>query len=585
MFLRSSSSLINQRGRIYITLFEKLKQQSCTLSRLQYSSINNNVSQQQQQQQQPQQSQATFICTGGNSGGFCWCRKTSIDMPPQPRTLFNNKNHLGFDNTSNNNNNNNTSSDDNNNNRNNTYNNTYNNSNNNNNQQGYYYNHSNYDFFSRQHCKAKFKVHKRNHKCKAEIFKQVLPIYFSYNANERKNHFGDCVKYYSTNNQNNKTNKTNNNNSNNNNSKTTTTTTTQGTNTMDKVNQHFQNNLGNQHKSSFGNGNRSFHSTSSNQFFYSKAARIILPLALTGFRTWIFKGGIFFRIGVICSLLASVTGGYVLLNQETAPITGRSRVVTFTESEEKELGQMGYDEVIESYADYILPDNNNLQNSVKRIAKRLIDATNRSDLDWECHVINSESVNAFVLPNGKIFVFSGLFQVCDTEDELAAVIGHEIGHAIARHAAERLSVSKVGYLFLTLTRGLVGDTITGNLTTMLSTSLLGLKYSRIQEMEADIIGLEFMTKADYDPKAAIKVQKKFSEMEIAQGRSENALVNLFSTHPIGNERIENIEKWVNEYEKVNTTSSLINHKISSTKLPGTLNPQLPNDPTAAAPNL
>ncbi|KAF2074345.1 hypothetical protein CYY_004366 [Polysphondylium violaceum] len=566
MFLRSNpSSILNpQRGRIYISLFEKLKHHSCTLNRLQYTSINNNNS------NNVRPSEATFICTGGGAnGGFCWCKKTSIDTPP--RTILN-KNHLlnNLGSNSNNtyNNNNNTQDD------------NYQQQQQHQQQYQYYYNNKDYEFFSREECKARYRMNKHHH-CKVRAMAhRLLPIYFSYNANERKNHFGDCLFYYSSSvpNKQNKSNKSKNT------TTATPTTATQGSNTIDKVNQHFQNNLANQHNSSFTNGNRSFHSSSSNQFFYSKAARILLPIALTGFRTWIFKGTLLFRIGVICSLLASVTGGYVLLNQEPAPITGRSRVVTFSEAEEKELGKMGYDEIIETYSDFILPDNNNLQNSVKKIAKKLIDATNRQDLDWDCHVINSENVNAFVLPNGKIFVFSGLFQLCDTEDELAAVIGHEIGHAIARHAAERLSVSKVGYLFLTLTRGLVGDTITGNLTTMLSTSLLGLKYSRIQEMEADIIGLEFMTKANYDPNAAIKVQKRFAQMEVENGRSENSIVNLFATHPIGNERIENIEKWVSEYEKSNTSSVSLNHKPQM--LVGTKNPLKEEDNYAqSAPNL
>ncbi|EGC29215.1 hypothetical protein DICPUDRAFT_58938 [Dictyostelium purpureum] len=281
---------------------------------------------------------------------------------------------------------------------------------------------------------------------------------------------------------------------------------------------------------------------------------------MTGIRSSLSKHNLFKRLGMIFLILASATGTYLILNQDEVPITGRSRLVSYSKEEEHELGQMGYDEMTKEYSPYFLPENNQVQNRVREIAKRIIDVTGRRDLQWECHVVNSETVNACVLPNGKIFIFSGLFEICESEDELASVLSHEIGHAVARHAAERLSISKLGYLFLTLTRGLIGETITGNLTTLFSTNLLNLRYNRIQEIEADLIGLEFMAKANYNPYAALSIQKKLQKYEnsIKDTSTSISTLDFLSTHPAPEERILKIENWLNQ------NSSKFNFKNNQT---------------------
>eukprot|EP01133_Synstelium_polycarpum_P016756 gene16756-19922_t len=261
---------------------------------------------------------------------------------------------------------------------------------------------------------------------------------------------------------------------------------------------------------------------------------------MSGIRSWINRGNKLARFALIFALLFGSSTLYILYNQETAPVTGRARFIGVTMEEERELGDMGYNQIMEVYADRFLPDNTNLQNQVRTVAKVLIQHANRPDLAWECHVINSPEINAFVLPNGKIFVFTGLFDIVSTEDELAAVLSHEIGHAIARHGAEHMSILKVGIVFLTLTRGLLGDTITGNISTMISTRLLELSYSRMQEIEADEIGLGIMKRANFNLDAAIRVQERLTEATGDVGKFEV----FFSTHPNNQERIKKMKQWI-----------------------------------------
>ncbi|GAM28087.1 hypothetical protein SAMD00019534_112630 [Acytostelium subglobosum LB1] len=302
---------------------------------------------------------------------------------------------------------------------------------------------------------------------------------------------------------------------------------------------------------------RHFHSNLPNYFVFSKTLRLVLPFAMGGIREWIRQGNSLLRFAFICVVMFGSCGLYIYFNQESAPITGRSRFIGVTVEEERDISDMGYASVMELYADSILPDNNVLQNQVRLVAKSLIPYSG-IQLPWECHVINSPEVNAFVLPNGKIFVFTGLFEIVQTEDELAAVMSHEIGHAIARHSAERMSLLKVGIVFLTLTRGLLGDTITGNVATMITTYLLELSYSRMQEIEADIIGLGILKSAGYNLQAAISVQEKLAQL--SDSEDDSKIVSLLATHPKCSDRVSKMKEWITEHGTEPNTITIQQHQ-------------------------
>ena len=137
--------------------------------------------------------------------------------------------------------------------------------------------------------------------------------------------------------------------------------------------------------------------------------------------------------------------------------------------------------------------------------------------EWEYCVIESPQINAFCLPGGKIGVFTGLLRVVKNDDQLAAVLAHEVSHAVAHHASERIARAQFGY------RG-----------------LFALSFNREQELEADHIGVFLMTFADYDPQEAVAF---WNQMERVRG-SRPQIPEIISDHPSDQRRIHQLQSWV-----------------------------------------
>ena len=158
-------------------------------------------------------------------------------------------------------------------------------------------------------------------------------------------------------------------------------------------------------------------------------------------------------------------------------------------------------------------------------------------IDWKVHVIHSQEKNAFVLPGGKIFVFTGILPTVQDEDGMAAVLSHEIAHQVARHIAEKNSwVSLLMYIRLAL--ALVFDFQLINSRVLLEYGLMR-PFSRKLESEADYIGLLLMAKACYDPSAAIGLWERMAE-------SSPNFMKYLSTHPTNEKRIQDIREWLPE---------------------------------------
>jgi predicted Zn-dependent protease len=158
-------------------------------------------------------------------------------------------------------------------------------------------------------------------------------------------------------------------------------------------------------------------------------------------------------------------------------------------------------------------------------------------LKWEFAVINSPEVNAFVVPGGKVVVYSGLLKLLKTDDELAAVIAHEAGHIVARHVAERLTQGSVVELLRCIAYYAFGVPIpSGPLT-----AVFFLPNSRKAETEADVIGLQLAARACYDPAAAAVVFSKLGEEEAKHGGS-SAIPKMLRTHPLTLDRIKKINE-------------------------------------------
>src|SRR4029453_18018861 len=241
-------------------------------------------------------------------------------------------------------------------------------------------------------------------------------------------------------------------------------------------------------------------------------------------------------------LLVLVIG--VLVSWETVPITGRRQVNLISEQDEVKMGAQAYQEVTGKAKVSSEPVANA---QVKRVAQRIIAVSDKPDLPWEVKVIEEAQANAFALPGGKIAVYTGILPITKDDAGLAAVIGHEVGHVIARHSAERVSQQMVA-------QGLGGALVSGVLGTDPQTSAqvaglfaqgLLLPWGRSQESEADHIGLILMAKAGYDPKAARDLWVRMAEAAKGQSRPPEFL----STHPSEETRIRQIEGWLPEAQK------------------------------------
>jgi predicted Zn-dependent protease len=227
----------------------------------------------------------------------------------------------------------------------------------------------------------------------------------------------------------------------------------------------------------------------------------------------------------------------------TTPITGRRQFITISLEEEMALGLQAYREVL--HQDPITRDPKAIE-PMRRIVARMAPvaerAAHRSAFQWEVNVIkDDETVNAFVLPGGQIGVYTGMFAVSQTEAGMAIILGHEMGHAIARHPAERLSqeigAKIIGIVLEAGTQVIVdgGKLIRGVFGLGVLLGVL-LPYSRLQEGEADRIGLVLAAQAGYDPQVAVGVWERMAKW------SGQRPSDFLSTHPEPERRIVNINK-------------------------------------------
>ncbi|KAE8358090.1 TCP-1/cpn60 chaperonin family-domain-containing protein [Aspergillus caelatus] len=217
-------------------------------------------------------------------------------------------------------------------------------------------------------------------------------------------------------------------------------------------------------------------------------------------------------------------------------MTGRRRFNCVSAQRELEMGRQSYLEVLNENRGSILPEHHPLTMQVNRVLQRLIPQAPIEGADWRVHVIKDDSMlNAFVLPGGKVFVYTGILPICKDEDGLAAVLGHEIAHVVAHHPAERMSNSFItmGAAFLV---SLLFD-ISGHLPSLLMNLAYSLPNSRTQEAEADEIGLMMMSKACFNHEAAVELWARMQEAE------KGAPPQFLSTHPSSYNRMEAIRGW------------------------------------------
>ena len=247
-------------------------------------------------------------------------------------------------------------------------------------------------------------------------------------------------------------------------------------------------------------------------------------------------------------LLAAIVG---LAGCYTNPVTGRKSLVLLSQGEEVTLGTQSFQDI---RAKEKVSADPALNARVTRIGQRIAQAVGNElpDAKWEFVVFDSKELNAFALPGGKVGVYSGLMQLAENDAELATVMGHEIGHVIARHGAERMSeamvIAGVGALGSAAVQTKTQDPATRQLFDLayggLTTVGRVLPHSRGNESEADRMGAIYAARAGYDPRAAITFwQKMVAQKQAADktaGGATDKVSALFSTHPADQKRIADL---------------------------------------------
>jgi predicted Zn-dependent protease len=219
------------------------------------------------------------------------------------------------------------------------------------------------------------------------------------------------------------------------------------------------------------------------------------------------------------------------------PVTGENQHISLTPRQEVALGLQAAPQMVQQHGGEH-PDQR-LQALVDTVGIKIIQNSAAKQMEWPFEftlLADPETVNAFALPGGQVFITYALFTRLETEGQLAGVLGHEVGHVVARHGAQRIAKSE-------LTQGLTGavavasgDARAAQVAAMVA-QLVNMKYGREDELQSDELGVRFMAEAGYDPRALIGVMKILAE---ASGGA--APPEFFSTHPNPENRLQQIQE-------------------------------------------
>ncbi len=247
-------------------------------------------------------------------------------------------------------------------------------------------------------------------------------------------------------------------------------------------------------------------------------------------------------------LIGGLAALALVLGCTTVPETGRRQLMLIGPAEEAQMGLSAFADIKNQQP---ISRDAAANARVQRIGARIAPAVGRDlpNAEWEFVVFESEQVNAFALPGGKVGVYTGLLALAESDDELAAVMGHEIAHVSARHGAERTS-QQLGAALLGVGLTVATDDAKYRDQIRLAYGLAAagtvLKYSRDHESEADHIGLLYMARAGYDPAAAISFWRKMA----AKSKGGTWMPEWLSTHPSDETRIRQLEGWLPEVRPI-----------------------------------
>lgn len=244
-------------------------------------------------------------------------------------------------------------------------------------------------------------------------------------------------------------------------------------------------------------------------------------------------------------------GYYWMSHRQEVPVTGRTQLVDLSREQEATLGLQSYREILSQ--SQVVPAGPQVD-AVRAIGARLVESARGmlpdvpwEHFNWEFNLIQSDQANAFCLPGGKVAVYTGILPITANANGLAAVMGHEIAHAIARHGAERMATQRLVQIGSMAAGMSVGDMDPGTQRMVMAAIGAGAQYgvllpfSRDHETEADRIGLLIAANACFDPREAPRLWERMGQASGEQQPSE-----FMSTHPSHGTRIRQLEEWMPE---------------------------------------
>ncbi|MFO7303325.1 MAG: M48 family metalloprotease [Acidobacteriota bacterium] len=251
----------------------------------------------------------------------------------------------------------------------------------------------------------------------------------------------------------------------------------------------------------------------------------------------------------------------VMAGCATNPATGRRQLILMSEQEEIQIGRQSDAEIRQQMGLY---DDPQLQAYVRQVGQKLVAGSHRQHLPWTFAVVDEPAVNAFAVPGGFIYLTRGILPFLRSEAELAGVLGHEIGHVDARHSAEAYSRQLGAGLGLVLAGILVPETQPLQGLAGAGLSVLFLKYGREAELESDRLGVQYASRAGWDPRGVPGMLTTLARLDEASG-STRGIPNWALTHPPAADRVERVQEVV---AQASTAKGIVNENALDRYLDG-----------------
>ena len=254
-------------------------------------------------------------------------------------------------------------------------------------------------------------------------------------------------------------------------------------------------------------------------------------------------------IAIALAAIVVVVSYFGFTHRQTTPVTHRSERVGLTDRQQIQLGNEQYAKTLRQYRRRII-SSGAAYTEVQRVAKRIeaVAGRDKPSFVWKVTLLRKKEANAYCLPGGKIVVYTGILPVTRTDAGLATVLGHEVAHATAEHAAERIEREHLTEVAAAIIAGGVAFTPRQYFHVLAALGVGGaiasLPFTRDQESEADHIGLVYMARAGYQPREALAFWQRM--LRASKGKEPPEIA---SDHPSDQQRIEQIRKWLPEAER------------------------------------